>query len=63
MKEKRKKIYVEYNRVKFSSAKAKLRFKKIFEINKCFIVERGMDFELGQNFQFKGLIDGKMALG
>lgn len=54
-KEKETQTFIAYNRLKFSNAKTKLKFDKVVEIKTSFIMERGMDFELVQNFQFEGI--------
>lgn len=39
-------VPIEYNRAKFASIVAKLQFHKAIEINKNFIVEQGMEYEV-----------------
>lgn len=53
---------IEYNRVKFTNAEAKLRFAKAVEINKIFVVKWGLDFEVRQDYHFEGIIDVIAAL-
>lgn len=52
-----------YDRAKVSSCEAKLQFEKSIEVNKSFIVERGMNFDLRPNVQFEGIIEVIVLLG
>lgn len=56
-------VPVGYNGTRFDSLATKLRFDENAKINKNFIVERGMKFELKQkNHHFEGITNKIMAL-
>lgn len=45
----------DYGKAKFSNYEEKWRLEKAIEVNKGFIVEREMDFDLEPNAQFVGI--------